>query len=206
MTDYANLDYPNNLPLKLELIRLIDLLNANKIHYWVDFASLAKITSSPNNKYLYYLTGFDLCVFENSYKRVNELLNTNNFRVWNSSDVVTNVANPDLPILRTFEEKFSNKEIVIQSMVKWILIWNFKFENDNKVSLRIDKDFSYDKSIFLDVREVEYCGIKMNIPRNVELLNSIRHPNREELVWSHSPRKRENCEKSFGFCNLGDYK
>jgi hypothetical protein len=206
MTDYANLDYPNNLPLKLELIKLIDLLNANKIHYWVDFASLAKLTSSPNNKYLYYLTGFDLCVFEDSYKRVNELLNANYFRVWNSSDVVTSIANPDLPILRTFEEKFSNKEIVIQSMLKWILIWNFKDENHNKVSLRIDKDFSYDKNIFLDVREVEYCGIKMNIPRNVELLNSIRHPNKEELVWSHSPRKRENCEKSFGFCNLGNYK
>ena len=206
MTDYANLDYPNNLPLKLELIRLIDLLNVNKIHYWVDFASLAKITSNPDNKYLYYLIGFDICVFEDSYKRVNDLLNSNNFRVWTSSDVVTNIASPELPILRTFEEKFSNKEIVIQSMLKWILIWNFKFENNNKVSLRIDKDFTYEQSVFMEIKEIEYCGIKMNIPRNVELLNSIRHSNKEGLVWSHSPRKRENCEKSFGFCNLGEYK
>jgi len=25
-------------------------------------------------------------------------------------------------------------------------------------------------------------------------------------VWCHSPKKRENSEKNFGFCNLGDYK
>ena len=76
MTDYANLDYPNNLPLKLELIRLINLLNVNKIHYWVDFATLAKITS--NSKYLNYLSCFDICVFEDSYNLVTELITKNN--------------------------------------------------------------------------------------------------------------------------------
>lgn len=205
MTDYANLDYPDNHLFKREVVRFIDLLNANEIHYWVDFATLAKITTTTDKKYFYYLTGFDICVFEDSYKKVNQLLHNNNFRVWNSSEHLTQVASPYLPILNSFEEKFSNKEIIIQSMLKWLMVWNFKNLDNNLTSLNVQKDFVYNKEIFLDVREIEYCGIKLNVPKNVDLLNKIRYPN-NQLVWSHSPRKRENCEKDFGFNNLGNYK
>lgn len=205
MTDYANLDYPNNLPIKKEIIRFIDLLNANNIHYWVDFATLAKIIPETNSKYLNYLNGFDICVFEEDYSNVCNIISKNNFYVWQSSNLVTNIASPELPILRTAVEKFSNKEIIIQSAMKWILIWNYKNLDNNLTSLRIDKDFVYNKEIFLEIKEIEYCGIKLNVPKNIELLNRIRFP-KDELVWCHSPKKRENCEKSFSYCNLGKYK
>lgn len=200
MTDYANLNYPNNLPLKLELIRLIDLLNANKIHYWVDFASLAKITS--NSKYLNYLSCFDICVFEDSYDQVRELIAKNNFYIWHNSNFTTSISTLDLILSKTS----SNSEIVIQRMLKWLTVWNYKLLDNNLTTLGIEKDFVYKKEIFLEVQEIEYCGIKLNIPKNIEQLNNIRYPNSKQVVWCHSPKKRENSEKNFGFCNLGDYK
>jgi len=200
MTDYANLNYPNNLPLRLELIRLIDLLNANKIHYWVDFATLEKITS--NSKYLNYLSCFDICVFEDSYNQVRELISNNNFFIWHNSNFTTTISTPDL----IASKKSSNPEIIIQRMLKWVTIWNYKLLDGGLTSLGIDKDFIYKKEIFLEVQQIEYCGIKLNIPKNIEQLNKIRYPNSKQVVWCHSPKKRENSEKNFGFCNLGDYK
>jgi hypothetical protein len=184
MTDYANLNYPNNLPLRLELIRLINLLNANKIHYWVDFATLAKITS--NTKYLNYLSCFDICVFEDSYNQVRELISNNNFFIWHNSNFTTTISTPDL----IASKKSSSPEIIIQRMLKWVTIWNYKLLDDGLTSLGIDKDFIYKKEMFLDVQQ----------------LNNIRYPNTKQVVWCHSPKKRENSEKNFGFCNLGDYK
>ncbi len=204
MTDYANLDYPNNLPLKRELIKLVDLLNANKIHYWVDFATLAKITN--NSKYLYYLSSFEISVFEDSYKDLTDIISKNNFYVWQISDLLTNIANPELPVLRTSADNFSNPEITIQSMLKWITIWNYKNLDNNLTSLKIEKDFVYNKEIFLEVKEIEYCGIKLNVPKNIDLINRIRFADTEQLIWCHSPKKRENAEKNFGYCNLGNYK
>jgi hypothetical protein len=200
MTDYANLNYPNNLPLKLELIRLIDLLNANKIHYWVDFASLAKITS--NSKYLNYLSCFDICVFEDSYQQVRELIVKNNFHIWHNSNFTTSISTLDLILSKTS----SNSEIIIQRMLKWLTVWNYKLLDNNLTTLGIEKDFVYKKEIFLEVQEIEYCGIKLNIPKDIEQLNNIRYPISKQVVWCHSPKKRENSEKNFGFCNLGDYK
>ncbi len=204
MTDYANLDYPNNLTLKQELIKLIDLLNANKIHYWVDFATLAKITN--NSKYLYYLNSFEIGVFEDVYKEVTDLISKNRFYIWQSSDLLTNIANPELPVLKASTKFISGPEIVIQSPLKWLTIWNYKLIENNLTSLKIEKDFVYNKEIFLEVKEVEYCGIKLNIPKNVELLNRIRFTDPKKLVWCHSPKKRENAESNFGYCNLGNYK
>jgi hypothetical protein len=200
MTDYANLDYPNNLPLKLELIRLINFLNVNKIHYWVDFATLAKITS--NSKYLNYLSCFDICVFEDSYNLVTELIYKNNFYVWQNSNFTTTISTPDL----IASKKSSNPEIIVQRMLKWVTVWNYKLLDKNQTSLKIDNDFIYNKEIFLEVEEIEYCGIKLNIPKNIEQLNTIRYPDSKQVVWCHSPKKRENSEKNFGFCNLGAYK
>jgi hypothetical protein len=204
MTDYAYLDYPNNLPLKKELIKLINLLNANKIHNWVDFATLAKITN--NSKYLYYLNSFEIGVFEDSYKDLTEIIKKNNFYVWQCSDLLTNIANPELPLFKTATEKFSSSEAVIQSMLKWVSIWNYKLIDNNFTSLKIDKDFIYNKEIFLEVKEIKYCGIKLNIPKNVDLLNRIRFTDSKQTVWCHSPKKRENAEKNFGYSNLGNYK
>ena len=204
MTDYACLNYPNNLKLKLELIRLVDILNSNNIHYWVDFASLEKITN--NNKYLYYLSGFDICVFEDSYKTVCDLVFKNNFRVWMNSEHLTNIANPEMHLMKTSEEKFMCSEVVVQSMMKWIMIWNYKLLPENNTSLCVAKDFVYDKNLFLNTRDIEYCGIKLKIPVDIQTINRIRYPNSNKLIWCHSPKKRENCENNFGFNNLGDYK
>ena len=91
-------------------------------------------------------------------------------------------------------------------MLKWITIWNYKLIDNNLTSLKIEKDFKYKKETFLEVEEIQYCGIKLNIPKNVEQLNKIRYPDPKQVVWCHSPKKRENSEKVFGYCNLGDYK
>ena len=200
MTDYAHLDYPNNLPLKKELIRLINTLNAYKIHYWVDFSTLAKITS--NSKYLNYLCNFDICVFEDSYAQVQDLISKNNFYTWHKSNFTTTISTPDLIALKNT----INPEIIVQRMLKWITIWNYKLIDNNLTSLKIEKDFTYKKETFLEVEEIQYCGIKLNIPKNVEQHNKIRYPDPKQVVWCHSPKKRENSEKVFGYCNLGDYK
>lgn len=204
MTDYANLDYPANLTLKNELVKLINLLNEHKIHYWADFATLAKITN--NSKYLYYLNSFEIAVFEDVYKEVTDLISKNNFYVWQKSDLLTNIANPELPVLKAILQPSSSQEIVIQSPLKWLTIWNYKLIENNLTTLKIQKDFLYNKEIFLEVQEIEYCGIKLNIPKNVDLLNRIRFTDSKKLVWCHSPKKRENAESSFGYCNLGNYK
>ncbi len=154
MTDYANLDYPNNLTLKQELIKLIDLLNANKIHYWVDFATLAKITN--NSKYLYYLNSFEIGVFEDVYKEVTDLISKNRFYIWQSSDLLTNIANPELPVLKASTKFISGPEIVIQSPLKWLTIWNYKLIENNLTSLKIEKDFVYNKNWFCNVIAIIY--------------------------------------------------
>ena len=200
MTDYANLNYPNNLPLKLELIRLIDLLNANKIHYWVDFATLAKITS--NSKYLNYLSCFDVCVFEDSYVQTQDLITNNKFYIWNKSDFTTTISTPDLIALKNT----LNPEVIVQRMLKWVTIWKYKLIDNSLTSLKIEKDFTYKREMFLEVEQIEYCGIKLNIPKNVDQLNKIRYPDSKQVVWCHSPKKRERSEKVFGYCNLGEYK
>jgi len=204
MTDYANLDYPSNLMLKQELIRLIDLLNSNNIHYWVDFATLEKITN--NSKYLFYLNSFEIGVFDDVYKDVTDIVSRNNFYVWQISNLLTNITNPELPVLKATREFASIQEVVIQSPLKWITIWNYKLIENNLTTLKIEKDFIYNKEIFLDVKEIEYCGLKLNIPKNVELINKIRFSDSKKLVWCHSPKKRENAESSFGYCNIGNYK
>lgn len=204
MTDYANLNYPNNLPLKRELIRLIDLLNSNNIHYWVDFASLEKITNP--SKYLNYLSAFEICVFENDYPAVQNIVRTGGFYVWHSTDESSIVSNPTLHVLKVNPDKFDETEIIIQSMLKWVIVWKYKLFDSNKTGLGMQKDYVYDKQLFLDTKEIEYCDIKLKIPSNIDLINKIRYSNAKGIVWCHSPKKRENCEKGFGFNNLENYK
>ena len=151
-----------------------DILNLNKIHYWVDFAYLEKMNN--NSKYLSYLTGFDICVFDDSYNKVKELIQNNGFYIWQSNNLITSIANPSLHILKNNQDKFLSADVVIQSMLKWIVIWNHKVK-DGKVTLGIDKDYVYDKQLFLDIEEKEYCGIKFNVPRNYKQIRDFRYSN-----------------------------
>jgi hypothetical protein len=206
ITDYSHLDYPDNSSTKLELIKLIDILNKNDIHYWVDFGYLVKITTGKNDKFLNYLNSFDLCVFEESYNKLKNLLRENNFTIWNTTDHAITLTSKDLYLLNTSDEKYNSAEIIIQRLLKWVVVWNFKDAENGLVSLKMDKDFLYNKELFSEVEEVEYCGLKLKIPKHRELLFKIRYPSSNGTVLCHAPKKREECEKKFSFCNLGNYK
>ena len=204
MTDYANLDYPNNENFKSELKRLINLLNENNIHYWVDFSYLEKMMRP--SKFLNHLICFDICVFEESYSYVINLATKNNYKIWYGNNLNTIFQDNNFFYTKPDYSKFNTDNIIIQSMLKWIVVWNFKNKDKDNVFLNIEKDFVYNKQLFLDVEEIEYCGIKFKIPKNYEELRKIRYGNSKGVVFCHTPRKRELCEKQYSFNNLGNYK
>lgn len=206
ITDYSHLDYPENNSTKRELIKLINLLNKHNIHYWVDFGYLVKMTKGKNDKFLNYLNSFDICIFEENYIQLKNLLRENNFTVWNTTEYATTITSSDLYLLNTSDEKYNSSEVIFQRLLKWIVIWNLKEVDNGLVSLKMEKDFYYNKELFSEVEEVEYCGLKLKIPKNRELLFKIRYPSNSGIVLCHAPKKREECEKKFSFCNLGNYK
>jgi len=206
ITDYSHLDYPNNYSTKQELIKLVNLLNANNIHYWVDFGYLVKMTTGKNDKFLNYLNSFDICIFEESYRKLQNILRENNFTIWNTTDYAVTITSSDLYLLNTSDEKYNSPEVIIQRLLKWIVIWNLKNIDNGLVSLKMEKDFIYNKEMFLEVDEIEYCGIKLKIPKYRDLLSKIRYPNIRGTILCAAPKKREECEKKFAFSNLGDYK
>lgn len=206
ITDYSYLDYPDNNSTKQELIKLINLLNNNNIHYWVDFGYLVKMTKGKNDKFLNYLNCFDIGIFEENYSKLQNLLRENKFTIWSAHEHATTITSPDLYLLDFSDEKYKNPEVIIQRILKWVMVWNFKNCDNGLVSLKMQKDFLYNKELFLDTEEIDYCGLKLKIPKHRELLFNIRYPSNKGVFLSHSPRKREDCEKNFSFCNLGNYK
>lgn len=204
MTDYASLDYYNNENFKSELKRFINLLNENNIHYWVDFSYLEKIKRP--SKFLNYLISFDICLFEDSYNQVIQLAAANNFTIWYTSDLTTSFVNNNFFYIKDSYTKFNTKETFIQGMLKWIVLWNFKNKDNENVHLNIEKDYVYNKLLFSEIEEIEYCDLKLKIPKNYDEIRKIRYSNSKGVVFCHTPRKRENCEKKYSFNNLGDYK
>lgn len=206
MTDYAHLDYPNNYPTKEELERLINLLNSSNIHYWVDFATLCKITNKKDDKFLYYLNTFELSIFEEDYSKFLSTIKDNGFYIWNHNVNKTEIASLNLMCFKVGDFNRASKVPVQERLLKWIAVWNYKKYNDKNVFLNIKNDFIIKKDLFLNTQEIDYCGLKLKIPKNWEELYNIRYSDKKGIIHCHSPRKRESCENEIGFSNIGNYK
>jgi hypothetical protein len=204
--DYAFLDYPDNASIKNVLKQVIDILNKNNIHYWADFSTLSKITTEKENKFLFYLNSFEISIFEEDRNRFFDLLNANQIRVWNNITYKIDVCSKDLFVLENGESRFRFLEPTKEPMLKWVNIWCYKSENADTVSLQMINDFKYNKKLFTNTEEIEYCGLKIKIPKKHEEINKIRFPHATGNILCRSPKKRENCERDYGFCNLGNYK
>lgn len=206
MTDYAHLDHPENLPFKMELKKVLDILNENNVHYWADFATLSKITDKKDDKYLYYLNTFELGLFDESRAIIEEIIRVHNLSIFNKTSLKIDLLTPDTILFNTIEPITASIHPLRERSLLWISFWFYKDAPDNNVFLNVINDFHIKKSLFTEIEMIDYCGLKIKIPKNRKELYEIRFGDKNGAIYSHSPKKRVNCEKEFGFYNLGKYK
>jgi hypothetical protein len=206
MTDYANLNHPLNFETKNEVKRLINLFNSNNIHYWCDFAFLDKITTERDNKFYYYLNSVEIGLFEKDYELAAFLLKDYRFINWETLNFKICLATPNCNSLKPMAERILSLEPVKERMVKWINVWRYKEVSSNLVSIGVENDFVINKELFETTIDVEYCDIIFKVPKNYELLKSIKMRNKTGQNTCHSPKKREGGEKYYSGTNIGDYK
>lgn len=207
--DYSYIDREENLPLKLDLKKLITLFEIENIKYWVDFATLEKIHN--NRKSLYYLNAFDLCITEDDYDKVFNILKVNDFWLLNVKDCVLRIAPEGIELRddgagRGFVEKIYGKTTPTwDRILKWIYIWVYRYTDERKefISLKLPKrDFIYNKEILFTTEKINYCDIDLNVPKYYDLIKKIRFKDHVGEVWCHGPKFRDNKETEWGFCNF----
>jgi len=206
MTDYAHIDYPNNLPFKNELKRVLDVFNEKNVHYWADFATLSKITDKKDDKFLYYLNAFELSFYDEDRLLIEELIRVHDFRVFNSTPLKIDLYTPDTIFLNTLDPSSSSIYPEQERSLLWIIFWFFKDAPEHYVNLNLPNDFLIKKELFKETELIEYCGLKIKIPKHRKEIYNIRYGDKNGVIYSYSPKKRVNCEKEFGFYNLGKYK
>lgn len=206
MTDYAHLDHPENLPFKMELKKVLDILNENNVHYWADFATLSKITDKRDDKYLYYLNTFELGLYDDSRLIIEEIIRVHNLSIFNRTSLKIDLYTPDTVLFNTLDPITAAIHPVKERALLWISFWFYKDAPDHYVHLDMANDFVIKKSLFAETEMLDYCDLKIKIPKNRKELYDIRFGDKKGVIFSHSPKKRVNCEKDFGFYNLGNYK
>lgn len=203
--DYAHLNYPDNKPIKDDIVKLINLFELNSVPYWVDFATLEKIKN--NRKSLYYLNTFDVCITE-EYKPVLEKI-LEHFYTLEEYDHVRKIAPGGIELL-TWDGKaaqevvFNQKHPTWDRILKWIYVWIYKYTDSRKefISLGLPiRDFTYNKEILTTTEDVNVCGINLKVPVYYDLIKQIRFKDHPGEVWCHGPKKREDKEREWGFCN-----
>lgn len=206
MTDYAHLDYPDNLPFKNELKRLLEIFNNNQIHYWADFSTLCKLTDKKDDKFLYYINSYEFGIFDEHRLIVEELLRVNNFATWNITPLKIDILTPDTFFLNVLDISSTSEYPQKERSLIWINIWIYKDFPDNLIALNLKNDFYLKKDLFTETEILNYCGLQIKIPVKYRDIYNARYGDKKGIVYCHAPKKRENCEKEFGFCNIGDYK
>lgn len=206
MTDYAYLDYPDNLPFKNELKRLLDVFHGNHIHYWADFSTLSKLTDKKDDKFLYYINSYEFGIFDEHRPLVEDLLRAHNFATWNVTPLKIDILTPNTFFLDILDLPSTCEYPKKERSLIWINIWIYKDISNNLVHLNINNDFYLNKDMFNQTEVIDYCGLQIKIPSRYKEIYNARYGDKKGVVYCHAPKKRENCEKEFGFCNIGDYK
>jgi hypothetical protein len=206
LVDYASLNHPENKNAKNDLKKIVFLFDLLNIHYWIDFGTLAKITTQKNNKFLYYVNSIDIGVFKESFPAVKKLIFDNNFHVLDDKDFRFSLLTSNGFLTKTYDERLSEEYPVFDGLLKWINIWSYKTIDNNLVTIGLKNDFVYNKELFSITETVDYEGVKVKIPKYFDVIEKIRYPNVRGEIFCRSPKKRAEKEKKFHFVNFGDYK
>lgn len=207
--DYADLNLEENAAVKQDLQKLISVLELKGIPYWFDFSFAEKIHN--NRRSLYYLNSVDLATTEDYFDKFYDAALGCAFWLFGSQnrERVIKIAPGGIEMapengMSARERVFVNRVPTYDRILKWINVYKYFFSEDkNFLHLDMKDDVKINKELF-ETKIVEYKGINCRVLKNYELIKKIRFGKFYERgpIWNHSPRKRVDKEKNWGFVHI----